>query len=68
VKGLGNVLSAKLECAIPGEVFDVSFGTGNQVVKADHRAAFSQKAIAKMRPDESGSARYNGTFHSAVLT
>jgi hypothetical protein len=52
----GYVMPDDFEAGVGEEVFDVLFGTGEEVVHADDFAAFLQEAFAEVGSQESGSA------------
>ena len=64
-KRLRDILTAEFEFWIAAQVFDISFGTSQEVVERDHGHSFGQKAVAHVRADEAGGSGYDGALHSA---
>src|SRR5690606_2399767 len=52
----GHVVAHELEPGVPGEVLDVPFGPGEQVVDAEHLVSVGQQAVDQVRSEKARAA------------
>jgi hypothetical protein len=56
---VGDVLPDKSEIRIPGQMGDIVWRSGDEIINRDHAKSLSQQPITEMGTQKSGATRHN---------